>query len=344
MSDLHLEETTTYGQNAGHGNLLGIEPYMTPTDYTSEESFRAKLDGYMQAALQKGWLTERTIVVCPEYIGTWLVVAGEGDRVYLAPTLNAAMIPLVLRHLFQFISLFFSAKETDRVAATLFRIKAASMARIYQSVFSSLARRYGVTIVAGSIVLPAPQIRDGQVVAGDGPLYNVSAVYAPDGNAQTPLVHKAFPVKTELPFTRRAPVGEIPAFDTPAGRLGVLICADSWYPQAHAQLKSLAIEYLVVPSFPGKDKWNAPWKGYNVPPVPIDVDLQDMGKLTEGQAWHKYSLAGRMRDSAARCGINVFLRGDLWDMRDLDSKAILVNETTIMDGKTTEAAILNLWL
>ena len=344
MIDLHLEETAAYGSNTGRGNLLGIEPYMISIDYASEETFRAKLDGYMQVAHQKGWLNERTIVVWPEYIGTWLVAAGEGDRVYRAQTLNAAMTPIVLRHLFQFVKTYFSAKEKDKVAATLFRIKADSMARIYQSVFSGLARQYKVTMVAGSTVLPSPQVKDGQVVAGSGPLYNVSAVFGPDGRAQMSLVLKAFLAPDESPFTTPAPVSDLPAFDTPAGKLGVLICADSWHPQAYAQLKVHGIEWLTAPSQVIMQPWEEPWHGYITAPVPQDVDLHDVGILTEGQAWHRYALAGRIAQSGARCGMQVFVRGELWDLSGPYGHAILVNETAVADGKADGAAILNLWL
>ncbi|HEY63838.1 MAG TPA: hypothetical protein G4O02_04650 [Caldilineae bacterium] len=38
-----------------------------------------------------------------------------------------------------------------------------------------------------------------------------------------------------------------PAFDTPAGRLGVLICADSWYPQACEAMRDHSVEMIAVP-------------------------------------------------------------------------------------------------
>ena len=89
---------------------------MTPADYATEETFRAKLDGYMRVAHQKGWLAERTIVVWPEYIGTWLVTAEEPAPVYHAKTIAAAMQPIVLRHPVQFARRWLFAGEKDRAA------------------------------------------------------------------------------------------------------------------------------------------------------------------------------------------------------------------------------------
>jgi hypothetical protein len=344
MIDLRLEEAVAYGNNTGRGNLLGIEPYMVAADYASAATLRAKLDGYLQVARQRGWLNERTIVVWPEHIAAWLVAADERDSVYRAPTLNGAMAPIVLRHLLSFVKAFVAARERDKVVAALFRIKADDMARDYHAIFSGLAREYKVTMVAGSTVLPAPWVEDGQVRAGRGPLYNVSAVFGPDGRPHTSLVRKAFPVATELPFTTPAPVSELPAFTTSAGRLGVLICADSWYPEAYAQLKCHGVEWLAVPSGAIMARWASPWRGYSSGSTPDDVDTSDVGTLTEGQAWHKYALAGRIGQAGARGGIHVFLRGELWDLHGLDGHAILVRGAAVADGKANGAAVMNLWL
>jgi hypothetical protein len=92
-------------------------------------------------------------------------------------------------------------------------------------------------------------------------------------------------------------------------------------------------------------KWNQPWQGYDGWPVPTDVDMQDIRKITEAQAWHKYSLAGRIRSSGATYGMNVFLRGKLWD-QDLGGwPATLVRDGHVfVEEQTQKAALLSLWL
>jgi hypothetical protein len=75
------------------------------------------------------------------------------------------------------------------------------------------------------------------------------------------------------------------------------------------------------------------------------VDPNDIEKITEAQAWKKYSLAGRIRSSGATYGMNVFLRGKLWD-QDLGGwPATLVRgEEVFVEEQTQKAAILSLWL
>ncbi|MBE0698285.1 MAG: hypothetical protein IH586_15305, partial [Anaerolineaceae bacterium] len=163
MDDLLIGESVELGSRGGRGNLLGIQPWMRQVDYASEDAFHARLDGYFQAARQRGWLEEKTIVALPEYLGTWLVAAGEKPGMVAAPTIAAAMRQLVFSHLGAFAREILSAGEKQKVEASLFRLKAVEMARIYQSVFSRLAQAYAVTLAAGSILLPMPYVENGQV-------------------------------------------------------------------------------------------------------------------------------------------------------------------------------------
>ena len=339
-------EIIEYGNKGQRGNLLGIQPFLTTADYVSGEAFFAKLDGYLESANQKGWLNKRTIVIWPEYIGTWLVIAGEGQRVYDARNLLHAMLSLALRHVPQLTFALLPAKEKDKIAASLFRLKAGSMAALYHSTFSALAKNYSVTMVAGSILLPAPEVRDGIIAAGKGSLYNVSAVYKPDGWAYPKLVCKLFPIASELDFVAAALTNDLfPVFETPAGRLGVLICADSWYPESYKKLESQNVDLIAVPSYiPESDVWDKPWQGYNGASAPEDVDPSDVGRLTEGQAWRKYALAGRIQQARAKFGMGVFLRGSLWDLHTDGRSILAVSHGEAKEAKGNEVAMINLWL
>jgi predicted amidohydrolase len=345
MIHLHLSQTLSHGHDAGRGNLLGVQPYMTAADYAMPASFLAKLNGYVDEAARCGWINARTIVVFPEHIGTWLAAAGGGETVAQAKTLAAALRPLVLRNLGRFLPAFVRARERDRVAASLFRINAASMLSIYEDVFGGLARGYGVTIVAGSIVLPDPRVEDGRIRLGAGPLYNVSAVFASDGRVHPRLARKIHPIDSEQPFVTAASLADLPIFETPAGRLGVLVCADGWYPEPYIQLQKQGVELIAVPSYvAGTGLWRQPWGGYNGSATPADVDLGDVGVLSEGEAWRRYCLAGRMASSAARAGINVFLRGELWDLGGDSGDTLAIHGETVVETSSERAAILNLWL
>jgi hypothetical protein len=345
MSDLYLNEAVESGRDEGHGNLLGIQPFMLPVDYTSAQTLLDKLDGYFAAAQEKSWLTEKTIVVLPEYLGSWLVAAGEPSRVYAATTLQAAMRALALNHPLHFGRTLRVTKAADRTAAALFRMKALEMAQGYQFVFMELAKRYGVTVVAGSILLPEPAVAAGILAPGSGALQNVSAVFAPDGSIFPELSRKVYPTSAELNFVDPAPLEQLPVYETRAGRLGVLVCADSWYPAPYQHLKEQGVELLAVPSFVfGSGVWEQPWGGYDGSKAPADVELSDKGQLTEGQAWRKYALHGRIGQSGARAGINVFLRGILWDAGSDSGASLAVSSAGIAEINPPGAGLLNLWL
>ena len=345
MNEPGLIEFAEHGSDGQRGNLLGVQPYMRTSDYASEEAFFAKLDGYMQAARGRGWLGPRTIVVWPEYIGTWLASTGEGPAVAQAATLNGAMRRLAAGHALRFAGALLRSREQDRVSAALFRVQAEAMARSYQAVFSRLARQYAVTMAAGSIMLPAPEVRAGAVAAGSGPIYSVSAVFRPDGTAHPELARKTAPTTAEASFVTAATAAELPVFDTPAGRLGVLICADAWYPEPYARLKAGGAELVAVPSFVTADAfWDKPWGGYDGAPTPAGVDAADVGVLSAGQAWRKYALAGRLALSGARHGINVFLRGALWDLGPDSGTALAVSGDQVAEAGRAGAAIMSVWV
>ncbi len=347
MADLRIDEMTGIGADARRGNLLAIQPYMLPADYASAGALSAKLGGYLETARQAGWLNPFTIAVFPEYIGTWLVVACDVPEIYQASDIDQAMRRMMLRHPIAFINSYLKSKEKDRLIASVFRVQPARVAQDYQSVFSILARHYGVTLVGGSILLPNPSVKHGQVTAGTGPLYNVSAVFKPDGTVFPNLSFKAFPISEELGYISPAPDqnGPLPVYDTLAGRLGVLVCADSWYPAMYERLKAQKVDFVAVPSFAtGNDQWDIPWGGYSGADAPGDVDYKDVGRLTEGQAWQKYALPGRMSLSGARAGVNVFLHGSLWDLGSDSGCSLVINASGATETRAKGGAILNLWL
>jgi len=334
-----------FGSDAGCGNLVGVQPWLETADYASAGRLEAKLNGYLRAAAERGWLTPKTVVVFPEYTGTWLVAAGEAPALYRAPTIEQGMRRLIVRHLPAYLRALLAARAPDRFRDAVFRFKAPRMARLYQTLFSELAHRYGVTLVAGSIVLPAPKIEKDVLTPGDGPLQNVCVVFRPDGSPHERIVRKAFPIEAEQPFTAPASPADLPTFDTPAGRLAVLICADSWYPEPYAVLKPQRPDLLVVPSFLSPEgAWNRPWSGYDGAPLPADADPADVGRLTEGEAWLKYALAGRIQAAGARCGLNVFLRGRLWDMSS-NGRAMVVRGASVEQAPAVDGALLiNCWI
>ncbi len=77
LSDLRIKLAVDQGTPGDRGNLLGIQPELFPTDYQSPERLHRKLAAYLQQAQDQGLLNEKTVVVLPEHIGTWLMISGE---------------------------------------------------------------------------------------------------------------------------------------------------------------------------------------------------------------------------------------------------------------------------
>ncbi|UVE16474.1 carbon-nitrogen hydrolase family protein [Pseudomonas sp. LS44] len=344
LSDLRSEVAVNLGEPGERGNLLGIQPELYASDYQSPAQLRLKLAAYLAKAHSAGLLNAKTVVVLPEHIGTWLVASGEKDRIYQAQTVSEAMTWMGLSNPLRLGLAWFAAKGEDRLADALLRMKAKRMAKDYQDLFGGLAKEFGVTLVAGSIVLPEPAVQNGVLRVGKGALYNVSLVFGADGAPLGQPQRKVFPIRDEQSFTAAAPVSALHVVDTPAGRLGVLICADSWYPAGYAELSRQGAQLLAVPAFlTGNGNWSKPWGGYNGAPTPADVQLQP-GDLSEGEAWQRLALAGRLPASGAQAGITVFMRGQLWDMGSDGQSLVATAQQHQMAGDGPGARLINLWL
>lgn len=338
---LQIDSTYTIHKDAGKGNIVGINAYMVPQDYASGDHFFAKLDGYMQAAKLEGWLSAKTTVLFPEYIGTWLIVEREKSSIYKAATVDEALSTFVRSNFFRYIRAWFLAPDgtEDRIKHSVFASKSERMARIYREEFSKLAKKYKVTIVAGSILLQEPFVsKSGTIRVKNGPLYNVSAVFNPDGSLQKELVLKSFPIAEEKPFIAPSPITQLPAFDLPSGKTSVMICADSWFPESYQAVAKKQAAVVLVPSYTQPNHaMDQPWLGYSGFAAPTDTDTLDIGKISLREAWMKYTLPGRIKSSGASAGVNVTLRGRLWNL-GTDGEFIVVSKDSVYTGKPTDGA------
>ena len=344
LSDLRISLAVDQGTPADRGNLLGIQPELFPTDYQSPERLHRKLAAYLQTARDQGFLNAKTVVVLPEHIGTWLMVGGEKDELYQATSLKEAMNWLAVSNPLAFIRALISAQGDSRLDDAYLRMKAERMAHDYQALFGGLAKEFGITLVAGSIVLPEPSVSDGELKIGRGALYNSSLVFGSDGRPIGQPQRQRHPV-----FEQRDVLGAdrptaVQVIDTPAGRLGVLIGSDSWYPLHYRQLNDQGAQLIAVPAFIlGRDTWDKPWSGYKGLSTPSEVSLKP-GEVSEGQAWHRLTLTGQLPISQAQGGVSVFLRGQFWDNGSAGQSFISHNGQHFPDGNARGARLLNLWL
>ena len=342
-----IDITESYGDSVSRANLIGVQAYMEPADYASEENFKRKTRYYLEEAKRKNWLIpNKTIIVFPEYYGTWLVALNEKESVYTSPEIEAGMQTMVLSNIGKFFKTYMSApNETkDKIKHAVFAMKASVMAIAYQNTFAQLAKEYQVTIVAGSILLPAPKVENGNLTTSKGQLFNISVVFGADGNMKENLIKKAFPTADELNFVCPVKPEDIPVFETSVGRMAVLICADAWFSAAYKPLKEKGVDFIITPSYSnGFGLWNKPWSGYSGAETPKEAQ-KDVGNISLGEAWVKYAMGTRAKqEGGVKKGLNVFLQGYLWDL-GADGSTIILNDSAIATRYIGKAALINLWL
>ncbi|NRF67809.1 carbon-nitrogen hydrolase family protein [Aquincola sp. S2] len=98
-----------------------------------------------------------------------------------------------------------------------------------------IARRHGLWLIPGSLF----EQRNGQI-------YNTSPVIDPSGHVVTRF-RKLFPFR---PYERGIAAGtEHVVFDVPgAGRFGISICYDMWFPETTRQLAAMGAEVILHPT------------------------------------------------------------------------------------------------
>ncbi|NVJ69177.1 MAG: hypothetical protein HWE08_02410 [Alphaproteobacteria bacterium] len=344
--NLHLMHTQSFGADTGGGNVIGIEPYMEPLDYASSDRFQAKLDGYFQEAKNKGWIKDNTIVLLPEHIGTWLLAVDQGSRVYTADDPLTAMLPIITGNLVSYLKNLFIFDDADNVTAALMRTRTRASADVQLEVYSALARKYRVTLVSGSSALMTPGIYADSLSYGHGPIFNSSFLFGPDGQPQIDAIRKVHPIPSEIGFIEASDPEFLPTFEVSGDwKLGVAICADSWFDNTIGYLAAEGTNLLLVPSFLTDTDWDAPWQGY-LNDAPENAGWkQDIDAITEGEAWQKYALPAKAQAYGIKWGMNVFLKGTLWGMKGSGRAMILENSVLhIGKGGDNGAALYNLWL
>ena len=344
LSDLRITLAVNEGEPAERGNLLGIQPELFPADYQSLERLHLKLAAYLQNAREQGLINQKTVVVLPEHIGTWLMLTGEKNEVYQALHAKDAMNWLSVSNPLLFARAWLSATGDNRMDDAYLRMKASGMARDYQLLFGGLAKEFGVTLVAGSITLPNPSVSQGQLHVGHGALYNASLVFNADGLPQGQPQRQLYPIYDERGFITPGDENVVSVVDTPAGRLGVLVGSDSWYPDNYRKLNEQGAQLIAVPAFVlGRDTWDRPWRGFKSVSTPPEISLKPE-ELSEGEAWRRLTLISQQPISQATAGMSVFLRGQFWDLGTAGHSFLSNNGQISADGEARGARLLNLWL
>lgn len=302
--------------------LIAVQPFMRLADYRTVDAFHAKIAALTErvADARERDADERflhpAVVVFPEHIGTFLSIAGYGDRTRDGDDVDAVLRRVVLRNPLRFLRSLLSHRTLSPSAAVLLA-ESAKMHDAYRRAFRAAALRLDATVVAGSIILPdnADGLDAETMRPADNRLYNLSYTFAPDGRCvnATRKVNLVPTLEDTLPLVPGL-ADDVTAVETPCGRVGVMICYDG-FREPHtdrepsfcplgSRLVAAGVEIIAQPSA-NPWPWNDPW----VFAEPGEHQLRREQWLREGLFSQLSGMAG------VRYAINPQLIGDLLGTR-----------------------------
>jgi nitrilase len=136
---------------------------------------------------------------------------------------------------------------TERIHARL-RANSVSLAADDLAPLRQAAAEHKVTVVCG--------VHERDTEFSGGTLYNTVVVIGPDGKLLN-RHRKLMPTNPERMVWGWGDATGLRALDTPCGRLGTLICWESYMPLARYALYAQGIEIYIAPTYDHGDKWVA---------------------------------------------------------------------------------------
>lgn len=313
-------------------NIVGIQPFMEVTDYFNQLFFKEKIRNYLVAATGKDFIQKNTIVIYPENIGTWLFLLEEKHNLAEKKTLNEVTRILSLSNAFDFFLGYIKAgDETNKEFSSIIRMKAKSMTRAYSETFRDLAIETKTYVLAGSILLPEPSVVDGEIyVKLGGPLYNASFLFGPDGKVVGDPILKSYLNSAEDQFTSPGALENAQVFDLPFGKTSIIPFNDSFHTPSYENAITESAEIILSTSFfAGNQSEYSKWIGYDGKPVPDNLDPEDVGNLSNKEAWEKYCMPEVIKNTKANVGFNVFFRGNFWDLGPSGQPIVVLNDQVL---------------
>lgn len=134
-------------------DLFAVQPYMDLSDYANATAFYHKMDLLLQKVSPYRQADIPALVVFPEDLATFLVLADNLDLIEGTRAMSEAfsrigqrLWPSLARYMLQY--------RTLSLRQAFFLFNAPKVWRIWQTTMSQLARQYHAYIVAGSALLP----------------------------------------------------------------------------------------------------------------------------------------------------------------------------------------------
>lgn len=246
---------------------VGLAEYLDPERFIEHHHALARRVADLRAAAGP----ERpALVVWPEYVATFLVLAGRGAEVAGCTSVSGALRRVVARHPLALAAVVVR-RRTLRLTPAVLTMFAPVAYRHYVTTFSAIARDLRAWVVAGSGLFPRNRLGDQSpvLVPAAAEVFNTSLTFGPDG-AVAGVTRKmnVVPTQEDVLGLRGAPPEELAVLDTPAGRIGTLVCYDGFrephtghepgFVRGAPLLDALGAEIVAQPSA-NAWAWDAPW-------------------------------------------------------------------------------------
>lgn len=264
------------------------------------------------------------LVVLPEYVGLFPMLAGTRDLLEDASSLEEALTGYVRANLLG-VGWRRLRHRVGWARAVLLR-EQADLRSTYFELFPRLASEYDVTLVAGTGPFTQASLEagcDGDVpgLAADAPsgaIYNAGVAFGPDGEPAG-VYRKAELVEHEGPEGLDLAAGDpagLPAVEIPVGTVGVAVCLDAFEPDPLATLEAAAVDVLVQPT----------------------ANPIDWGERWQQVEWLE-GTPDAVRDRSFTYGVNPMLVGTLLDLPFSGQSSVLASERVAFAARDSEPAV-----
>ncbi len=303
-------------------DLFAVQPFMTLDDYRDPDAFANHLGNLGAPVTSRAH--EAALVVFPEDLATFLALAAAPPGLDQVPTLDEAFNFLGRRALPRL--LWTRARHrSGSMEAAFFTAAAPAVYRAWYRTFSTLAQRWGATVVAGSALMPENALGYGSDAyrPRDARVLNLSLAFGPDGQV---INHTA---KVNLVPTQEDRLHLAPdprprsVYAVGPHTVGTAICYDAFHvphtphePQFAGQVPSLAALGATIIAQPSANPWwwDQPWP----------LDGSPSGPRLRRDQWMDEGLLAAMRATpAVRAGINPQLLARLWDVH-FDGRSMIL--------------------